>query len=378
MVEGLDGAVRLTLGRQPRLPGRLPRRDGDGARPRMDARSRCAAPGSSRPSKGRCRTCSGSWPAKTRRSSARSATRSRPWRWSRPATSRARAAARRCDRDSRRFAVGSRQLWPAVSSQQFAPGRHDRHASALLAIRSRRVRAGSTSRWRRCAATSCRQTRSREMAAAGVQTSIAVQVRQTPRGNPLDARARGRAPIHRRGGRVGGSAGRRRGRGARAACRSIRGLSASATSSRAKPDGFLDAHRPSAAASACLERARPDLRHPHLCATAARSGQVRARLSAAAFRPRSSGQAGHPRRRLRRAGGAISTTLAELPNVCCKLSGLVTEADWASWTPAQLRPYLDAALECFGPSRLMIGSDWPVCLVAASYARRHRAGSGRD
>ena len=59
--------------------------------------------------------------------------------------------------------------------------------------------------------------------------------------------------------------------------------------------------------------------------------------------------------------------LAGLPNVCCKLSGLVTEADWQAWTPAQLRPYLDAALESFGPSRLMIGSDWPVCLVAASY-----------
>jgi L-fucono-1,5-lactonase len=59
--------------------------------------------------------------------------------------------------------------------------------------------------------------------------------------------------------------------------------------------------------------------------------------------------------------------LAELPNVCCKLSGLVTEADWGAWTPAQLRPYLDAALEAFGPSRLMIGSDWPVCLAAASY-----------
>lgn len=60
--------------------------------------------------------------------------------------------------------------------------------------------------------------------------------------------------------------------------------------------------------------------------------------------------------------------LAGLPNVCCKLSGLVTQADWRSWTPAHLRPYLDAALESFGPSRLMIGSDWPVCLVAASYA----------
>jgi L-fuconolactonase len=60
--------------------------------------------------------------------------------------------------------------------------------------------------------------------------------------------------------------------------------------------------------------------------------------------------------------------LAALPNVCCKLSGLVTEADWRAWTPAQLAPYLDAALESFGPSRLMVGSDWPVCLVAASYA----------
>jgi L-fuconolactonase len=59
--------------------------------------------------------------------------------------------------------------------------------------------------------------------------------------------------------------------------------------------------------------------------------------------------------------------LAALPNVCCKLSGLVTEADWRTWTPAGLRPYIDAALESFGPSRLMIGSDWPVCLVAASY-----------
>jgi len=59
--------------------------------------------------------------------------------------------------------------------------------------------------------------------------------------------------------------------------------------------------------------------------------------------------------------------LAALPNVCCKLSGLVTEADWGSWTGPQLRPYIDAALEAFGPSRLMIGSDWPVCTVAASY-----------
>jgi L-fuconolactonase len=59
--------------------------------------------------------------------------------------------------------------------------------------------------------------------------------------------------------------------------------------------------------------------------------------------------------------------LAARPNVWCKLSGLVTEADWRQWTPGQLRPYLDHALEAFGPARLMVGSDWPVCTLAASY-----------
>ncbi len=61
--------------------------------------------------------------------------------------------------------------------------------------------------------------------------------------------------------------------------------------------------------------------------------------------------------------------LAAFPNVFCKVSGLVTEADWERWTPAQLRPYLDVAFDCFGARRLLIGSDWPVCTVAASYAR---------
>jgi L-fuconolactonase len=59
--------------------------------------------------------------------------------------------------------------------------------------------------------------------------------------------------------------------------------------------------------------------------------------------------------------------LAKFPNVYCKVSGLVTEADWQRWTPDQIRPCLEVAFECFGPERLMIGSDWPVCLVAASY-----------
>ena len=59
--------------------------------------------------------------------------------------------------------------------------------------------------------------------------------------------------------------------------------------------------------------------------------------------------------------------LAQFPNVLCKLSGLVTEADWQRWKPEHITPYLDIAFEAFGPERLMIGSDWPVCLVAASY-----------
>jgi|SRR5271165_5574041 len=61
--------------------------------------------------------------------------------------------------------------------------------------------------------------------------------------------------------------------------------------------------------------------------------------------------------------------LSDFPNVFCKLSGLVTEADWQRWEPAQIIPFLDVAFEAFGPDRLMIGSDWPVCLVAASYPR---------
>lgn len=61
--------------------------------------------------------------------------------------------------------------------------------------------------------------------------------------------------------------------------------------------------------------------------------------------------------------------LARRPNVYCKLSGLVTEADYRRWTDAQLRPYMEIVLEAFGPQRLMFGSDWPVCLVACPYAR---------
>lgn len=59
--------------------------------------------------------------------------------------------------------------------------------------------------------------------------------------------------------------------------------------------------------------------------------------------------------------------LARRPTVCCKVSGMVTEANPKNWTPAQLRPYLDSVVEAFGPHRLMAGSDWPVCLAGTSY-----------
>ncbi len=60
--------------------------------------------------------------------------------------------------------------------------------------------------------------------------------------------------------------------------------------------------------------------------------------------------------------------LAERPNVLCKLSGLVTEAEWSAWLPDDFRPALDVVFEAFGADRLMIGSDWPVCTLAADYA----------
>ena len=61
--------------------------------------------------------------------------------------------------------------------------------------------------------------------------------------------------------------------------------------------------------------------------------------------------------------------LAKAPNVFCKVSGLVTEADLAHWNAADFTPYLDVVFEAFGEDRVMFGSDWPVCLLAGEYAR---------
>ncbi len=64
---------------------------------------------------------------------------------------------------------------------------------------------------------------------------------------------------------------------------------------------------------------------------------------------------------------------AKFPNVYCKLSGMVTEADWQNWKSSDLKPYVEAALEAFGPERCMYGSDWPVCELAATYEQVYKA-----
>jgi L-fuconolactonase len=62
--------------------------------------------------------------------------------------------------------------------------------------------------------------------------------------------------------------------------------------------------------------------------------------------------------------------MATFKNVYCKVSGMVTEANWRNWKPTDFTPYLDEIFETFGPARVMYGSDWPVCLVAASYEQQ--------
>lgn len=64
---------------------------------------------------------------------------------------------------------------------------------------------------------------------------------------------------------------------------------------------------------------------------------------------------------------SFMSQVATHSNVYCKLSGMITEADHQSWTPEDLRPYVEHVVECFGLDRVMFGSDWPVCLLAGSY-----------
>jgi len=66
---------------------------------------------------------------------------------------------------------------------------------------------------------------------------------------------------------------------------------------------------------------------------------------------------------------SLMLEIGKFPNVYCKLSGMITEADISSWTPKQIEPYMSLALKAFGSDRLMFGSNWPVCLVAGNYKK---------
>jgi L-fuconolactonase len=65
----------------------------------------------------------------------------------------------------------------------------------------------------------------------------------------------------------------------------------------------------------------------------------------------------------------MMTAIGKHENVSCKMSGMVTEADFNTWTPEQIHPYMNVTLEAFGSSRILFGSDWPVCLVAGNYSK---------
>ncbi|WNV81946.1 amidohydrolase family protein [Umezawaea sp. Da 62-37] len=99
---------------------------------------------------------------------------------------------------------------------------------------------------------------------------------------------------------------------------------------------------------------------PAACRTVAALPDVRFVVDHCSKPPVASGELGE--------WAELIRSLAEYENVFCKVSGLVTEADWANWTVADLRPYFEVVLDAFGPERLMFGSDWPVCLLAAGYA----------
>ena len=182
------------------------------------------------------------------------------------------------------------------------------------------------------------------------------------RGNALAARARRPPPVHRRRRRLGGSRSRPTStQELERVCAAIRGSSASATSCRRSRTAFSNGPR-SAAASRRLERARPDLRHPRSTrASCPRRSPSRARFRGQRFvldhlgKPDIRG--GEYREWRRHFGRARRAAQRMLQAVGAgDRSGLARRGRRRSCAP-----YLDAALEAFGPSRLMIGSDWPVC-----------------
>jgi L-fuconolactonase len=162
------------------------------------------------------------------------------------------------------------------------------------------------------------------------------------------------------------------------------GLSGTIARHRAGPGGHLLAGiRDQVQAEAADHLGRPDVRAGLAAVAAAglvnelvvRCDQLPAVAQAVAALPHARFVLDHLGKPRVRAGAdglrewlPLITRVAARPNVVAKISGLVTEADWAAWTPADLRPFVRAAVDVFGPDRLMFGSDWPVLEVAADYA----------
>ena len=319
MVEGLDGAGPRHVGRQPRLPAGPPDTMRDRRRADVAATCRCAARGSPKRSRDRCRTCSGSSPAKTPRWSRRSTTRSRRWRvveacYESSDARRARPIPRRGAEELERRTLRSTRI--STSGATTPPST-----------------AGSTSRWR-----SLRRdflpsgSAAVDARAHGVERHASRCRRGRRRGDALAARPRRRPSVH----RAASSAG--------SICRpttSTRSSSASRTRERssgmrhvvqAEPDGFLDGRRSAAASrrssatvsSTTSSSTRGSCRRPRAFAGA------RSRASASCSITSASRTSAAARST---PGGADLDELAALPNVWCKLSGLVTEADWRTWTP---------------------------------------------
>ena len=190
------------------------------------------------------------------------------------------------------------------------------------------------------------------------------------RGDALAAGAGRRASVHRRRRRAGSICRRRTCASSSSSSPATRSWSACATSCRpSRTIGFCCGRR-SGRGIAAARRVRPRLRHPYLSVAICRwRPSSSARFAGQRFVLDHLGEAGHPRRRDRAVGGATCARSRRCRTSGASCPGSSRRPTGAAWTPEQLRPYLDVAFDCFGADRLMIGSDWPVCTVAADYAR---------
>ena len=189
------------------------------------------------------------------------------------------------------------------------------------------------------------------------------------RRNPVAARAGRRAPVHCRRGRLVRSAVAGRRGAARSARRRTRSWSASGTSCRASRTTGSCCGRHFFRGIALLEEFGLAYDLLDLSAAPAVRGRVRVSGSSGSASCSITWRSPTSAAARSRGVGAGSAPLPRYPHVYAKLSGPRHRGGLGHWTAEQIRPYLDVAFDCFGADRLMIGSDWPVCTVAADYAR---------